>query len=83
MRAAPWTEPLRTKSAITLGSNMVNAKLKRVALPLSLQNYVKQTGILGFNYAKTDVKILSALEINVRAWCEIKLYTVTLINVGK
>ena len=80
MRAAPWTEPLRTKSAITLGSNMVNAKLKRVALPLSLQNYVKQTG---FNYAKTDVKILSALEINVRAWCEIKLYTVTLINVGK
>ena len=45
-------------------------------------------GILRFNYAKTDVKILSAcrpllcIEINVRAWREIKLYNLNALRVN-
>ena len=35
-RAASWIEPLRTKSAITRASNILNEKLERVALPLLL-----------------------------------------------
>ena len=44
-------------------------------------------GILRFNYANTDVKILSTcrpllcIEINVRAWREIKLYNLSALRV--